>query len=349
MHSLLVPEDVFAFFASDPVGPMSSVLSTADNHGSGIFDSFDRFLKSIPDDMVGEARADGQFQWFWKAAADIDRMARIWIAERYLSFEIARRRLAVLRSDTQGQRLPPYNQPSTSDLEVDEEGMVRLSEFEFDGSRLIRNGYAFTVFCTTPSPNSTYWLTNTLVGGTNTEMISVRLDPFLFGPEHTFPAMFYRMWQYGRPLDWERISRMSECDFGRWLPESSLDHGKFTDFFWQARYQEKHFVCEEIPNDGSVDSEAARYLHAIYLGPRSEGIHLDGALRLYTADELLARSSIHLRNSGKCGLRRKIFRTDQPISRTRLSAIAQSFYVWNRDVERYFLDALSSERPPANT
>jgi hypothetical protein len=341
MLHLSVPEDVFNFFAADPVGPMGTIL-TADEIESPIFLSLDRFLKSIPSDIVADTRRNKEFLFFWEKAVDVDRMARIWVAERFLSDEIARRRLFLLRNENSCTRPAPYSEPALADLAVDEEGLVPLSSFTFDGSRLIRNGYAFTVFCTTASPNSTYWLINALRNAESSNDISVRLDPFLFGPEQGFPAMFYKMWLYGRPLDWERISRIREPEHGRWLPEYGSDHRQFTDFCWDPRDREIHFLCEELPKGSRVECEAARYLHAVYIPSTSDTVHLDGALRLYTVDELENRTSLHIRNCGKRGLRKKIFRTYSPISRNRLSEIAQAFYVWNEDVRGYFYHPLAS-------
>jgi len=145
MLNLSVPQDVFKFFASDPIGLMLTVL-TADTPASPIFESLDRFLRSIPEDVVADTCRDKEFQSFWAGSKDVDRTARVWIAERFLSDEIARQRLILLRNEHGSQRPTPYSEPALADLTVDEEGMVPLSSFEFDGSRLIRNGYAFTVF-----------------------------------------------------------------------------------------------------------------------------------------------------------------------------------------------------------
>jgi hypothetical protein len=41
-------------------------------------------------------------------------------------------------------------------------------------------------------------------------------------------------------------------------------------------------------------------------------------------------------NRGKAGVRRKIFRIDEPISRDGFSLISQAFFVWNRDPTTYF-------------
>ena len=48
----------------------------------------------------------------------------------------------------------------------------------------------------------------------------------------------------------------------------------------------------------------------------------------------------HLRKAGKVGVRRKIFRTDEPVDRDAFSLIAQAFFVWNNDMKTYFTETL---------
>jgi hypothetical protein len=151
------------------------------------------------------------------------------------------------------------------------------------------------------------------------------------------------MWMYGRPLDWDRISRLRKTEHGTWLPGALSHKSQFTDFSWEPRDNEIHFVCEEVPTRESALSEPSRYLHAIYM-PDSQSIeHLDGAIRLFTPDEIEARHAQHVRNAGKLGLREKVFRTDQSITRSSLSVIAQSFFVWNQDVAEYFTRDLAQQ------
>jgi hypothetical protein len=64
---------------------------------------------------------------------------------------------------------------------------------------------------------------------------------------------------------------------------------------------------------------------------------LDGALRIYTASQLEERLATgHLRKAGKAGVRRKIFRLDEPVNRDAFSLVAQAFFLttsailWNQ-------------------
>lgn len=286
--------------------------------------------------QVLEVQKDGMFHHLCDGNVNVDRAARVWIAERFLAKEIARRKLTLLNSDVQKPRPAPYALPAIADVPVDSDHLVPLSAFQYDGSRLLRNGFAFCVLTTTSSPNSSYWLLGNLYTKELDIRASVRLDPFLFGPADQFPALFYRMWQYGRPLDWERLGHLRQQEHGRWLTGSLSRETEFTDFCWTPRPDGIHLLVEEVPKAESCTHEPSRYLHAIY-NAKSEAIeHFDVALRVFTPDEIGHRRSLHVRRGGKLGIRQKVCRVDQPIHRDALSVLAQAFFVWNEDVRGYF-------------
>lgn len=303
-------------------------------------ESFRSYLSAIPPEMVAATLQDPQFCFFAPDGGDLDHEARIWLAERLLTSNIPQRRNELVRSEVVSGRPRPYNLPVLSDVQVDSEHLVRLSAFRFDGSRLLRNGYAFTVLCTTGSPNSTYWLLNAIYNAKIADRTSVRLDPFLCGPEETFSSMSYKMWIYGRPIDWDRIANLQASEHGRWHPGPLSRGCEFTDFVWTPRSPEVHFIAEEVPTLVDVTGEAARYVHAVYVPAEKVISHFDGALRLYTGRELRDRHEIHVRNAGKVGVREKVFRMDIAIPRESFSSIVQAFYVWNQDVGDYFTSTL---------
>jgi len=339
--NLAIPENVFDFFAADPFGPMLTLSRAADDADSLIHSQLNLFLETIPSEAVSMACKDSQFLWFCNKAASVDREARIWIAERLILREVSRRRIQLLREGCEGRRPRPYGIPALADLNIDEEHLVPLSEFQFDGSRLLRNGHAFTVLSTTSSPNSTYWLLDMIYKERLSKPMSVRLDPLLFGPSDTFPSVSYRMLVYGQPLNWERISGLQQTEHGRWFPSSLSHQSEFTDFCWEPRGHEIHCLCEEVPLGRSVILQGSRYLHAIYVPTSGTVEHFDGALRLFTEEEVQVRHGLHVRKSGKLGIREKVFRTDEPIPKDSFGVITQAFFVWNYDVQSYFSKTLA--------
>ncbi len=147
--------------------------------------------------------------------------------------------------------------------------------------------------------------------------------------------MSYKMWMYGRPLDWARVHGLQEAEHGRWMPDSGRVRGQFTDYAWMPRDEEVHFVCEEVPEPSVVSTEAARYMHAVYSSRSRRMEHFDGALRLYETRNIGQRRSLHARNAGKMGLREKVFLVDGPQDPDVLGQVAQAFFVWNDDVQKY--------------
>jgi hypothetical protein len=331
-----IPDAVFDFFAADPARPMLTFARETSDPHDDLGEELEAFLSGFSKGDVAAAQASGDFQFFAGHQPDKDRAARVWLGERLLGTEIARRRLDAIRQDVGSSRPRPYAVPALEDLEIGNDRLVPLSAFSFDGARLLRNEFAFSVLPTTGSPNSTYWLLAAIYDQGLADRTRVRLDPFLFGPAATFPAMHYRMWMYGRPLDWGRVEALQEPEHGRWMPDSPLSRGEFTDYAWTPRDAEVHFVCEEIPDAEITSTEAARYLHAVYVRASRSIEHFDGAIRVYAREEIQQRRTLHARKAGKMGLREKVFVVDGPTDPDSLSQVAQAFFVWNSDVQQYF-------------
>jgi hypothetical protein len=109
-----------------------------------------------------------------------------------------------------------------------------------------------------------------------------------------------------------------------------------TEYAWIPHDAEVDFVCEELPVAAEVGERGARYLHAVYDKRTHSITHLDGAVRVYNSDELVARAASHVRTAGKMGTRVKVFRTDRGIDPDLMGDLVQAFFVWNYDVARYF-------------
>lgn len=236
----------------------------------------------------------------------------------------------------------PYSAACLRDLKVDDEFLVSLADFTYNNSTLNTNGFSFTVCPTNAAANSTYWLLRSFYEQGIANHVSVRLDPFLWGPSDSFPQMMYKMIVYAKPVNWDGIGQLKEQHHGRMQADKLPGRNELTEFCWDPRDDGIHFTCEELPHVERIHIEGARYLHAIY-DPNTRTItHFDGALRIYTAKQFEIRHTKHLRDSGKMGLPRKIFRIDTPIDREAFSLIAQAFFVWNEDLAQYFGDTLPS-------
>lgn len=332
-----LPEALILDFASDPLAPFNELPLKAGDSSWHLHSELAKCLAGIPAEALESAYSDSSFSGLY---GKNERLARIWIAERALIKEAARRRLDIL-AGTSPIRAMPYAAECLRDVNVSDEGMVRLADFAYNNANLSRNGNSFIVASTTESPNSTYWLLQSFYEQRIADHVSARLDPFLWGPSATFPQMMYKMIVYAKPVNWDGISTLKETHHGQMRADDPLSNGELTEFVWEPRSDGIHFLCEELPSFGSVDYRAARYLHAIYDHDSQSIIHFDGALRIYTEAQLHERRNQHLRNAGKAGIRTKIFRIDQPIGRNTFSLIAQAFFVWNRDVVTYFTETLA--------
>ncbi len=73
-----------------------------------MMESLNSYLVALPGDAVAATLQDSQFRFFASRTDDLDREARIWLAERALTTEIPRRRSAFLRSQATSRRPTPY-------------------------------------------------------------------------------------------------------------------------------------------------------------------------------------------------------------------------------------------------
>lgn len=332
-----LPEALVQDFASDPLAPFDKLLKKSGDSSWPLYAELEELLGSLPPDAIEATYADTTFIALYGKS---DRLARVWMAERLLIEESARRRLESITALPSRENIMPYAADCLRTIEVDGEGMVRLADFSYNNATLERNQFSFTVCSTTDCPNSTYWLLRSFYEEGVADHVRVRLDPFLWGPSDLYPQTMYKMLVYATPVDWESLGQLREPAHGMMQADKAPEKSELTEFCWTRRDDGIHFVCEELPPKERIKFVGARYLHAIY-APSSQSItHFDGALRIYSDLQYDERRSAHLRHSGKTGIRKKIFRIDAPLSRSAFSLITQAFFVWNDDLVRYFREKL---------
>lgn len=332
--------EVVEFFSRTPLAPILSVPRVVDDETHPLQNRLHQQLEAFDQEHIEKIKNDAQFLNILASNPlddnTLEREARIWALIEKLNLAIPSRRLELLRSQNRDARPSPYDHPALRNLEITDDFLVPLREFVVDGMALIHNGYAFTIAPSLESTNCQYWLLNALRRENVRNQCYVRLDPLMFRKEDRFPRLMYKMWWYGRPLDWNRIHILKEEEHGRWLPSKMSRTAQFTDFAWTPRDKEVHFQCEELPTLSDIATRGSRYFHAIYHTRRKRIIHLDGALRIFTERNWKRRESIHLRKSGKMGVRVKLFRIDVPLDRSVLGVLCSNYYVWNYDLARYF-------------
>lgn len=229
-----------------------------------------RCLASLPAEGIESPYADNTLVGLY---GKNERLARIWVVERLLVEEAARRRLNVMAASSPSAAASP---PYTADCLRH----ARLADFQYNNAPLAANGFSFTVCSTTESPNSTYWLLRSFYDQGVSDHVSVRLDPVFWGPSDSFPQTMYKMIVYARPLNWDGIGRLKEIHHGQMRADNPAENGEITEFLWEPRDDGIHFVCEELTSARCVEYRGARYLHAIYDPGKRSIVHLDGALRI---------------------------------------------------------------------
>jgi hypothetical protein len=336
---IAVPEELLADFASDPLSPWDGVLHRSNDTSWPLHGALSSFLRGLPQSAVDSSYSDKVFLSLYGRSEEL---ARIWFTQQLLIDEVSRRRLTHIAGSHERAAMLPYSTAALDEIRIDDEQMVKLSDLEYTGTSLNRNTHSFVTCLINQSFNSTFWLQEAFYKQRVSNDVSVRLDPYLWGRSDRFPAMIYRMLVYAKPMNWERIANLRDPEHGQMRPESSSDRTEVTEFCWTPRDDGIHFVCEELPRRDLVDVQASRYLHAIYDPSKGKITHFDGALRIYTEEQIGARLCLHVRNAGKVGIRKKVFRTDAAIDRDAFSLIVQAFFIWNRDIVKYFAEALSS-------
>lgn len=332
-----VPKALILDFASDPESPYEKVMKKLNDPTWPLHKELSEFVDGLPTKAVDAALADKTFAFLYGRN---ERLARAWFAQWCLLERASSARLRSISEAPRDGGSMPYAADCLDGVAVDEEGMVRLAEFEDAGAPITKNGFSFTVCPTTAAPNSTFWLLRSFYEQRVADHVRVRLDPFLWGPSDEFPQPMFKMIVYARPVNWDGIGQLREQHHGRMISDGPPDRSELTEFCWEPRDDGMHFICEALPARERISFEGARYLHAIY-DPDSERMtHFDGALRIYDIDSLDRRHREHLRDAGKAGLRRKIFRIDEPVNRDAFSLIAQAFFVWNDDLAIYFRETL---------
>ena len=82
----------------------------------------------------------------------------------------------------------------------------------------------------------------------------------------------------------------------RWRPDPGWQEDvEFTDLVWSPGKDGVHFTCEEVPKLATCTVRGSRYFHGIYIPGKHSFTHCDGAIRVYSAQELVDRHQAHVR------------------------------------------------------
>jgi hypothetical protein len=150
-----IPEALVADFAADPLSPYDKVLMRSGDESWPLHGELNSFLDNIPYSAVEAAYLDNVFVGIYGRN---ERLARIWLTQNLLIDEASRRRLMQLGKPDGSDTALPYSTEALMGIQVDDEQMVQLSDLEYNGSGLTRNGFSFVTCLINQNFNSTYWL-----------------------------------------------------------------------------------------------------------------------------------------------------------------------------------------------
>ena len=157
-----IPEALVQDFASDPLAPFDKILNKAGDPTWPLYPELNGYLAGLPAEAVDAAFEDKTFVTLYGKS---DRLARIWMTERFLVEESARRRLNVLTGPSSTGFVARYPTTWLAATTIDEDGMVRVADFSYNNATIGKDGFSFTVCSTTDCPNSTYWLLRSFYEG----------------------------------------------------------------------------------------------------------------------------------------------------------------------------------------
>lgn len=329
------------YFASNLIDPLFEVYTVlADkNHieNKSLLEDLDNINSTILKEFVSEHHIDG----FLNTNEDVDTGRRTYYLIFYLQKEIANAKFKKLLV-TNGT-VEPYNSPNLLNLKIDKNYLANTNQFDLSHYRFQKNDFVYHLCPITGASNSSYWIFQAIIRSIKESKINfkIRLDPFIEINSIDYKPVMYKMYVHGKPLEWNKLLRLRNDDFGQWFNERD---NNFTDYVWSPKFDEIHFTCEEYPVHNFSGLITSRYFHAIFNKETGKIKHCDGALRIYDESELDKRRKFHIRQPEvrKIAKRVKIFQFDsndnggEELLQNCFSQLAINFFVWNHDVQNYF-------------
>ncbi len=281
----VISSELYEYFSTDPDDPADKIHEVSINDRHPFHDHLMAAVNKIDSSIIEEVKEDKLFQQLGMGGnnpLDVNTRAGIWYLINFLQDKIAGHKLELLKNQEKHSRPKPYDHPAISDLQFDDNYLVPLNQFIVEDSGLARNGYVFTISPVIKASNSSYWLSNFFAHENLYNKMLIRLDPLMCRPKEIFRASMYKMWVWGKPLNWKEIHNLKEPLHGQWLSEDNNNGINVTQFAWIPSDGEVHFTCEEIPKEEFIHVRGSRYLHAICDKKVKAFSHLDGAIRIFS-------------------------------------------------------------------
>jgi len=334
----------FNYFAGSLHDPLWEVFSVLDDNNHAEHEKLKVDLASIEIPLLESFLANNNIDHLINTSGDIDQQKRAYFYINYLHQNIYSTRIEKLLDTT--ERPSPYNKKNLLEIGIDKHNLCIINQFRLDNFCIQKDDFVYQICPILEQSNSSYWLFRQISYLASKEeiILKIRLDPFIEIAAQNYHPVLYKMIVFGKPLNWARLFSLREDEFGQWFDEKEYNRYGITDYLWSPIKNEIHFTCEELPKISYNGLKTSRYFHTIFNRKNGNIKHCDGAIRLYSDDELITRSKYHIKDPSirKFGKRIKIFQFDSTINnnseinRKIFCDLITAFFVWNRDIMRYF-------------
>ncbi|WP_241285467.1 hypothetical protein [Chryseobacterium arthrosphaerae] len=238
---------------------------------------------------------------------------------------------------------------------VDKSGLIYLdeilAEFDYIGCGIFKNkNNDFSIFChqyfrrnlSLLNNYNTYFIDEFIKLHSNKEIkLRIAIDPNLIGLSKTFRGFLEFDYWWGPKFNDDISSLPNQVTRYECNDEQKFYSGVLgTEFWWKTDENEKTLEVEEIREKPSLginkESYGCRYIHSIYDNKNSEFIHFDGAVRLYSEDQIIERWETNINKAGKNTDYTKLFRIDGKLQLADWKKLCILYYKNNPLLFEYF-------------
>lgn len=231
---------------------------------------------------------------------------------------------------------------------IDKDGLVPLDlltpiapgVFEKDGLLIFAHPYFRRSLSRLNSLNEPFFKAVQEVKGEEALSIKIALDRDMVGLAKSYLDHIELEYWWGPKFD----DDLSKIEVG--VATHSVDdreqffHGiSKTEFWWHAQNDLKTLECEElrdIPSYGvGEDKFGCRYVHSIVDPDNKQPFHLDGAVRIYSEEEMISRIEMKISESGRNTHYVKLWRVDGKLEVNKWKNILTHYYRDNSLIGEY--------------
>lgn len=238
---------------------------------------------------------------------------------------------------------------------IDKSGLVYLddilSEFDYVGSGIFKSKVNdFCIFChqffkrnlSLINNYNTYFIDEFIQMNSNNEItLRIAIDRNLIGLSKTYKGVLEFDYWWGPKFSNDissipnQVTRY-ECN----EEQKFFSNVSGTEFWWKTDKNEKTLEIEEIRENPSLgvneESYGCRYIHSIYDNDKEEFVHFDGAIRMYSEENILNRWDLDISKAGKDTEYTKLFRIDGKLELGDWKKLCILYYKGNPLLFEYF-------------